>query len=127
MPNTSIAQDVRRRGRELTNEEFEVRLDAAPERFEWDGGIFTSSRERLVVLGMSLEVLGTDAAVRFGPPDAWEGAVAARREACGDFKSRDRMAAQPRSSAQLGRRLGPGANQGAVTDSTLAGTEAERA
>ena len=81
MANTPIGQDVRRQGRRLTHEEFEARLNVAPEKIEWVGGIFTSDRERIAVLGMLLEVLGTDAAVRFGPLDAWEAAVAARRAA----------------------------------------------
>ena len=81
MADTPIGSDVRLQGRELTDQEFESRLNAAPEKIEWDGGIFVSSRERRAVLGMLLEVMGTSAAVAFGPLSAWEEAVAARRHA----------------------------------------------
>ncbi len=68
-------------GRTLTAAEFEHRTDLVPEKMEWDGGIFTSDRDRLRVLAMLLELMGTGAAVGFGPLEAWEAALASRRAA----------------------------------------------
>lgn len=71
--------DVRRTGRQWTDEEFDARLEAAPEKIEFSGGIFVSDRQRRIVLGMLLENLGIDDAVRYGNVDDWEAAVAARK------------------------------------------------
>ena len=38
-------------------------------------GIFGSDRERLIVLGMLLENLGIDRAIRFGKIEDWKAAV----------------------------------------------------
>lgn len=80
MPNgVTIGHQLARAGRELTHDEFETRLDLAPEKAEWDGGIYTTQHQRATVLAMLLELLGTDAAVAFGSLDVWEASVAARR------------------------------------------------
>jgi hypothetical protein len=55
--------DVRRKGREWTNGEFNRRIHQAPEKIEYVGGIFASERERLIVLAMLLENLGIDKVV----------------------------------------------------------------
>lgn len=68
--------DIRREGRKWTDEEFDRRLDQAPEKIEFVGGIFTSEEERLMVLAMLLENLGIDAAVRLGDPVNWKAAIA---------------------------------------------------
>jgi hypothetical protein len=61
-----IAWDIRREGRRWSNEEFDQRIYQAPEKIEYVNGIFASERERLIVLGMLLENLGIDKAIRFG-------------------------------------------------------------
>jgi hypothetical protein len=68
--------DIRREGRRWSNEESKRRLYQAPEKIELVGGIFASEKERLVVLGMLLENLGIDKAVRFGKLEDWKRAIA---------------------------------------------------
>ena len=46
------------------------------EKIEYVGGIFASDRERLNVLGMLLENLGIDRAIRFGKLEDWKAAIA---------------------------------------------------
>jgi hypothetical protein len=72
----SAQWDIRREGRRWSHEEFERRLYQAPEKIEFVGGIFASDRERLNVLGMLLENLGIDQAVRFGRLEDWKAAIA---------------------------------------------------
>lgn len=72
--------DVRQKAREWTEDEFDARLDAMPEKIECSGGIFVSDEQRMTVLGMLLENLGMERAVRFGRLEDWEAVVAARRE-----------------------------------------------
>jgi hypothetical protein len=67
--------DIRREGRPWSDEEFERRIDQAPEKIEFVDRIFSSDRERLVVLGMLLESLGIDRAVHFGRLDDWKAAI----------------------------------------------------
>jgi hypothetical protein len=71
------AWDIRREGRRWTREEFDQRLREAPEKIEFVGGIFSSERERLAVLGMLLENLGIDKVIRFGSLADWKAAIAA--------------------------------------------------
>jgi hypothetical protein len=61
-----IDRDIRREGRRWSHEEFDQRIYHAPEKIEFVGGIFDSDRQRLNVLGMVLENLGIDRAIRFG-------------------------------------------------------------
>jgi hypothetical protein len=68
--------DIRREGRQWTHEEFERRIEQAPEKVEYTGGIFVNERQRLVVLAMILENLGIDKVVRFGNLDDWKAAIA---------------------------------------------------
>jgi hypothetical protein len=68
--------DIRREGRRWTRDEFERRVYQAPEKIEFVGGIFASERERLTVLGMLLENLGIDKAVRLGKLADWKAALA---------------------------------------------------
>ena len=44
--------DIRREGRVWSHEEFNRRIDQAPEKIEYTGGIFTYEDERLTVLAM---------------------------------------------------------------------------
>jgi hypothetical protein len=71
-----IDWDIRREGRRWSHEEFDQRLCQAPEKIEFVDGIFASDRERLTVLGMLLENLGTDRAIRFGKLEDWKTAIA---------------------------------------------------
>ena len=56
-------------------EEFDQRIDQAPEKIEYVNGIFASDRERLNVLGMLLENLGIDKVIRFGKLEDWKAAI----------------------------------------------------
>jgi len=68
--------DIRREGRRWTREEFDRKVGMAPEKIEFVGGIFASEHQRFVVLGMLLENLGIDRAVRFGNLADWKAAIA---------------------------------------------------
>jgi hypothetical protein len=68
--------DIRREGRQWTHEEFERRIEQAPEKIEYTGAIFLNERQRLVVLAMLLENLGIDQAVRLGNLADWKAAIA---------------------------------------------------
>ena len=70
-----IDWDIRREGRRWSHEEFDQRINEAPEKIEYVNGIFASDRERLNVLGMLLENLGIDRAVRFGKLEDWKAAI----------------------------------------------------
>ena len=70
-----IDWDIRREGRLWSHEEFDQRIYQAPEKIEYVGGIFASDRERLNVLGMLLENLGIDRAIRFGKIEDWKAAI----------------------------------------------------
>ena len=71
-----IKWDIRREGRQWSDEEFDQRLSQAPEKIEYVDGIFGSDRQRLIVLGMLLENLGVDQVVRFGKLEHWKDAIA---------------------------------------------------
>lgn len=68
--------DIRRVGRRWTREESQQRMHQAPEKIEFVAGIFSSEKERLTVLGMLLENLGIDRAVRFGKLTDCKAAIA---------------------------------------------------
>jgi hypothetical protein len=68
--------DIRREGRVWSHEEFDRRINQAPEKIEFRGGIFIYESERLTVLAMLLENLGIDKAVRLGNSKDWKDAVA---------------------------------------------------
>ena len=70
-----IDWDIRREGRRWSHNEFDQRIYEAPEKIEYVNGIFASDRERLNVLGMLLEILGIDRAIRFGKLEAWKAAI----------------------------------------------------
>ncbi len=71
-----IDWDIRRTGRLWSHEEFDQRIYQAPEKIEFVDGMFGSDRERLIVLGMLLENLGIDRAIRFGKIEDWKAAIA---------------------------------------------------
>ncbi len=82
--------DIRRQGRQWAHEEFERRIEQAPEKIEYTGGIFLNERQRLIVLAMLLENLGIDKAIRFGNLEDWKAALAdleRERQAVGQVNS----------------------------------------
>lgn len=69
--------DIRREGRAWTSGEFMQRWEMTPEKIEAVGGkLFWDDEERLAMLGLLLENVGADAAVRLGDPAVWREAVA---------------------------------------------------
>lgn len=73
---SSVNWDIRREGR-AWGEEARDRWELRPEKFEmWKGKIFWTDHERLLMLGLLLENLGVDAAVRLGDPRIWRAAIA---------------------------------------------------
>ena len=75
IPMKPINWDIRREGRLWSHEEFDERINQAPEKIEYVNGIFASNRERLIVLGMLLENLGIDRVVQFGRLEDWKAAI----------------------------------------------------
>ena len=60
-----------------TGDEFRSCYELLPEKIEVrEGRLFWSDEERLVVLGMLLENVGIDRAIRLGDPERWRAAVA---------------------------------------------------
>lgn len=69
--------DIRREGR-AWGDEASDRWELTPEKFEmWEGRLFFDEEERILLLGLLLENVGADAAVRLGDPNVWRAAVAA--------------------------------------------------
>ena len=72
----SVDWDIRRTGRAWGKNAME-RYQLTPEKFEmYRGKLFWSDNERLLLLGLLLENVGADAAVRLGDPQVWREAVA---------------------------------------------------
>jgi hypothetical protein len=71
--------DIRRTGRAWRGDEFQQRIDLQPEKLEAsDGKLLWSDEERIALLGLLLENLGTDHAVRLGDIATWRDAIALR-------------------------------------------------
>ena len=69
--------DIRRKGRVWRGEEAMARYQRSPEKIEMvKGRLFWSDEDRLTMLGLLLENVGADAAVRLGDPTVWKAAVA---------------------------------------------------
>ena len=72
-----VAWNIGRTGRRWVGNELRVRVDLLPEKFEViDGELLWSDEERLAMLGVILEQVGADQAVRLGDPAVWRAAVA---------------------------------------------------
>lgn len=72
-----IAWDIRSKGRAWRGEEARLRHALLPEKLEIiQGRLLWDDDERRLVLGLLLENLGADEAVRLGPPEVWRAAVA---------------------------------------------------
>lgn len=73
----NINWDIRREGRAWQGDEAMARYDLTPDKTEMrDGKLYWSERDRLTMLGLLLENVGADKAVRYGDPDVWRRAVA---------------------------------------------------
>jgi hypothetical protein len=73
----SVDWNIHRRGRHWRKEAMR-RWELTPEKIEMvDGQLLWSKEDRLLMLGMLLENVGVDAAVRLGKPKVWREAVAA--------------------------------------------------
>ena len=73
----TIAWDIRREGRSWTADEALERFERTPEKIEMlDGKLFWDDEQRLAMLGLLLENLGADVAVRLGNPAVWREATA---------------------------------------------------
>ena len=72
----SIKWDIRREPRAWGSEAVE-RYQLTPEKIEMiEGKLLWDDEERLTLLGLLLENVGTDAAVKLGDPAVWRAAVA---------------------------------------------------
>lgn len=72
----AVRWDIRRKGRSWTDHEFRGRVALRPEKLEvWHGRLLLSEEERLDLLGLLLENVGADAAVRLGSLHVWVEAV----------------------------------------------------
>lgn len=68
--------DIRREGRAWEGEEARQRYELTPEKFEmFEGKLFWNDDERVQLLGLLLENLGADRAVRLGDPAVWRAAI----------------------------------------------------
>jgi hypothetical protein len=73
----SVTWDIRRAGRAWGDGEAMARYELTPEKIEMvEGRLFWSDEDRLTMLGLLLENVGIDAAVRLGDPREWKAAVA---------------------------------------------------
>lgn len=76
----TVRWEIQREGRSWTASEFAARWELTPEKFEaYEGKIFWSETDRINLLGLLLESVGADAAVRLGRLEVWEAALAAAR------------------------------------------------
>lgn len=72
-----VAWDIRREGRAWQGDEAWARWQLTPEKFEmWEGKAFFDENARRLLLGLLLENVGADVAVRLGDPSVWRQAVA---------------------------------------------------
>lgn len=69
--------DIRPEGRAWTGDEAMARYALTPEKIEMvEGRLLWDDEERLALLGLLLENVGADAAVRLGDPAVWRNAIA---------------------------------------------------
>ena len=69
--------DIRSDGRAWAGNEAMERYALTPEKIEMIGGkLLWDDEDRLALLGLLLENVGADAAVRLGDPAVWRAAVA---------------------------------------------------
>jgi len=74
---TAANWDIRAAGRAWSSQEVASRWALSPEKIELiQGRVFWNDEDRLNMLGLLLENVGADQAVRLGNPDVWRAAVA---------------------------------------------------
>ncbi len=74
---SGIRWDIRREGRSWEGDEAWARYDLKPEKTEMtDGKLYWDDEERLMMLGLLLENVGIDKAIRLGDPRLWREAIA---------------------------------------------------
>ena len=72
-----VSWNIGLQGRSWTAEELLARRELMPEKREIiDGKLYWTDEDRLVMLALLLENLGTAAAVRIGSRDVWRQAIA---------------------------------------------------
>ncbi len=75
-PIPPVDWDIRREGRVWRGKEARARYDLTPEKIELiEGQLFWGERDRVVMLGLLLENVGVDQAVRLGDPAVWRAAI----------------------------------------------------
>ena len=68
--------DIRREGRAWEGDEARQRYELTPEKMEmYEGKLLWYEEDRVKLLGLLLENVGADRAVRLGNPDVWRAAV----------------------------------------------------
>ena len=74
---SDLRWDIRRSGRTWRGDEARERYSLTPEKLEMvEGRLLWSDEARLTLLGLLLENVGADRAVRLGDPEVWRAAVA---------------------------------------------------
>jgi hypothetical protein len=77
VPFDKIEWHLQRSGRRWSLAEVRKRYELSPEKIELiEGKLFWSERDRLVMLGLLLENVGVDRAVRLGDATVWKEAIA---------------------------------------------------
>ncbi len=77
---TNVTWDIRREGRAWRGEEVWQRYQLTPEKMELiEGKLFWTEEDRLLMLGLLLENVGIDKAIRLGDPEIWKAAIAELR------------------------------------------------
>lgn len=72
-----IRWDIRRSGRAWRGDEARERYSLTPEQLELiEGRLLWSDSDRVTLLGLLLENVGVDRAVRLGDSNVWRAAVA---------------------------------------------------
>lgn len=75
-PMTDSAWDIRREGHAWEGSEAMQRYDLTPEKLEMiHGKLLWEEDDRVKLLGLLLENVGADRAVRLGDPAVWRAAV----------------------------------------------------
>ena len=73
----TVNWDIRREGRAWKAGEASERYELTPEKLEmYRGRLLWDDEQRTLLLGLLLENLGADVAVRLGDPAVWKAAVA---------------------------------------------------
>jgi hypothetical protein len=74
---TDIQWKIQRKGRAWKGDEARARYHLAPDKIELiEGKLFWTEQDRRTMLGLLLENVGADQAVRMGDLAVWRGAIA---------------------------------------------------